>query len=334
MSLQVCYILSSDGESDAYAGMTFVSASLVRRLHPAARVVLLLDEVAAAALGRKSARVLTIADEVRTVQTGLADQRLRSRFVKTRMRSEIDGDFVFLDADAIPVRPFDRMFRGREPLALVLDRNAKERQPGFPEWVGRVYGELGWRTPLPHYFNSGVMFWRDTPETRRLGEEWHRRWRAFCDHRGGSDHRDQPALNSAIDALGVPVRIMPPAYNAMIEASPALARGARIFHFYTSASGGLPQPDTLLRHLLDCLSQTGEIDWPAVRRAAWFRDPWMAPTTSIRRQVATRHYLRAARLAVRRATEKLGWARQAVRPQAVHTPAAPAAGSAGMGGER
>jgi hypothetical protein len=270
--MQFCYALTSSGRDD-YARMAYVSAELVRRVYPSAQITVIVDEVTEAALVRERARIVNAADEVVRVQTGLERPVDRSRVLKTTLRQTVRGDFLFLDTDALVIDRMDRMFCGRPHMAAVLDRHEITLGYVFPKHAAEYSARFGWRSPLPRYFNSGVVFWADTPLVHRFGEEYHRRWRMIYEATG--DHRDQAAFNSALDALEVPVRVMPPRFNAMVELSSRFCWGAAVFHYFTN--GGSPRPGTLLHHLIERVEATGEIDWKAVERAASWKCPWIGP---------------------------------------------------------
>jgi hypothetical protein len=171
----------------------------------------------------------------------------RSRFAKTQVRQYLDGDFVYLDADAIPVAAIDDLFREKGPVCAAIDRSPKvPTGSGFPVWAEPPFDRLAWPYPTRYYLNSGVVFWRDTPITRRLGKLWHENWNQFF--RESNDFADQPAFNYSLNALGVAPAIMHDKYNARVGLSREFARGALIYHFYASdpASAGSAAVEYLL----------------------------------------------------------------------------------------
>src|SRR5277367_113484 len=122
MQPQICYALTN-GEGDRYAAMTFISASLVRRVYPQAKIVVLVDELTEPLLVRQSAPIVKLADQIIRVQTGIDAPLARNRFVKTSVRLFVKGDYVYLDADALPIRRFGALFAGGADMAGVLNRN-------------------------------------------------------------------------------------------------------------------------------------------------------------------------------------------------------------------
>ena len=164
-----CHILISEGpEQDSFCEMTYLCVALSKRLCPDSIATVLTDESTRANLellpfGIENLKVVDIPDE-------LSSGSSRSRYLKTRMRQLVDGDFVFIDADALPLHPFDETCDHDAPLAAALDRNRESPEPTFPRWVIPHYKQLGWDYPFSTYFNSGVMFMRDTPEMSEFSD--------------------------------------------------------------------------------------------------------------------------------------------------------------------
>ena len=198
--MNICYCLTSSGE-DRYFEMAYISAMCVRRLHPSARIIILLDEYTYNSSARSPFDVRCLADQVVRLETGLQERAPSSRFLKTSMRQIVDGPFLFLDCDTLPIRPFAEIFETTASVSAAFDRNAQFPEPHFPEWAGRLLLEAGWTAPLPHYYNAGVMYFADQHEARTLGLEWHRRWKVLYER--FRVHQDQPSLNSAIHALEI-----------------------------------------------------------------------------------------------------------------------------------
>jgi hypothetical protein len=301
-----CYVLVDDN-SDSLCEATWISGVLLRRIYEAARIVVICDiptekRLLSKRLNFQHSNIELLATDIPFHFVGSA---IRSRFLKTQIRSLINGDLVFLDADAIPLRPFDTLFRHDCQFAAVLDRNRENTRPHMPIWVEPIYRRFGWTYPLPNYFNSGVMFLRDDSDTRELGRLWHQRWNQVLSEFG--KHQDQPALNSSLHDLGLSTKILPVSYNAMVDASPCFARNAKIVHYFFSGRQGCFDPDSLLQHLIDEFTRTGRIEWQKHQNSLERGDCWIHPTNSIAKELVSGNYLRAANLLIRRAGKRLGW---------------------------
>jgi hypothetical protein len=314
-----CYVLGS--ASGPFPSMVYLSASALRRLYPSERVVLVSDSATLAELRQGFPRLREIADFL-AAPIRSTHPLGRSRELKLGLRDLLEGDLVYLDADTLALRRFDELFAPGPAFAGVLDRNRQHRRPQFPDWVRPAFAQMGWRAPLPRYFNSGVLFLPDAPQTRALAAEWRLRFTRLRQELG--IEYDQPSLNSSLDALRIQVRTLPVEFNAMVQAWPYAARRARILHFF--ADGGQPASDSLLAHLLLHLERSGSIDWDAVDRARANGDAWTRPGPDIHRALATRRYARAARIALSRAAIRAGFDPvKAIGPRVFVVDAAPTA---------
>jgi len=208
------------------------------------------------------------------------------------MRSLVDAPFVFLDSDALVIAKIDEAFFCETPIAAALDLNSTFPYPHSPEWIQPIYDHFGWAYPVKHYFNTGVVYWADTPETWRLSELWHERWQTVVGKFG--TYQDQPSFNSAVADLGIQVKVLPTECNAMVEAHPRFAKGARIFHFFASKPSSVSRSKTLLGHLLNAYQLTKQIDWQAVESATANSDAWVGLTEDIGIEWARRYYRRVA----------------------------------------
>jgi hypothetical protein len=150
-------------------------------------------------------------------------------------------------------------------MAASLDLDDMTWRPQQPQRDIVLLKQCGWRSPLSRYFNAGVSFHADCPEARKVGEEWHLRWKYMLAK--FKDHRDQPAFNSAIDATGVKIYVLPREFNAAVYLSPWFRRNARILHYWMNASTDSAPPRTMLHRLLDVYRRSGQIDWQAVEQA-------------------------------------------------------------------
>ncbi|HEU4648417.1 MAG TPA: putative nucleotide-diphospho-sugar transferase [Gemmatimonadales bacterium] len=292
---RVVYVLADD-ELGPYADMAFVSASAVRALHPELERCLVTDRATEARLGVGDRALLDLFHTVHVVPDVAGSAKERSRELKTRLRQELSGEFLYLDVDTVPIRPFTDITRFQGDILAAHDRIAQRPEPHIPHWWEPLYRQLGWAYPPVRYLNNGVAYFRDTPAVHELSREWHRRWRAST---AAGCANDQPAFNAAAHELGIEVGILPVPYNAMVTVAPRFARGARILHFYASELRSRERAVTLLEYLVAHRRATGTVDFAAIARARRRNYPWMV-TEGIRRNWETGHYLNAAYLAAKR----------------------------------
>jgi hypothetical protein len=268
--LQICYVLSTNGEPH-YGDLLAVSAQAVRRLYPNAKITILTDDQSwgpVASLGRE------LGAFVRSAGAYPGDARVRSRFVKTRVRGVVDGDFLYLDADTLPVAPFSELLACEAPLCAAINRTRMEPFGGFPVEQGPYFERLGWTHPTACYLNTGVVFWRECKAARELGQLWHQNWRDFFE--AVDNPLDQAAFNFSIATLGIAPKIVDDRFNFRPGLSPELTTGACIYHFY--AHGDEMLEGTILDALLNGYRAGGRIDFSLIDGAVRRGHPWIAKT--------------------------------------------------------
>jgi hypothetical protein len=267
--LHACYALSMDADP-LYADMLTISALCVRRIYPAAKITVLTDDASLQNIGRALEHVAEAGAQIRSVGRFDGSPRLRSRFVKTQVRSAVDGDVLFLDADTAAVRDFDDVLDCEAPLSAAIDRNRVHPRGGFPAWAAPDFDRLGWRHPTRFYLNAGVIFWRDCSEARALGTLWHENWLRYTT--SVDNPADQPAFNHSIDALGIEPEILGDAFNARVGVSSEFAKGARIYHLL---SGDERANGTFIDRLLTRYRQDGTIDFRVIDDVVGRGHPWV-----------------------------------------------------------
>ncbi len=295
--LNVAFVLTSS-PSDIYADMATVATAMVRRVHPDACIWMLVDEKTAVNLPDRAGLLMEAVDEYRVVQTGYEAPAMRAGCLKSKLRQQVQGDFIFLDVDAIPIRPFGEVVNQCEDIGAVLDRHDLPDDYRYPQWEQDVMAKLGWTLPKP-YFNSGVLVFRDTPAAHELGAEWQRRWQQV---QALGRWEDQPSFNSAIEVLKPRVKILPGGYNAQIHMKPHQVRNASIIHFFSVSVGSNSM--TVLGKAVHTLKQTGKLDMQLLDRMLETGFPW-TDENWVSAQLAMGRPVRAARAAVCKAFHKL-----------------------------
>ena len=285
--IHAVYVVTT-GSDRVYADVAAVSMMLLRMTHPDCRISVACDELnAGPPLRRDQIRLLDLADDLVVIRTGVDGPVERSRCLKTLLRSHVDGDFLYLDADTLAVRPLDAVFEIDCDVAAArtnTSRTLVERQ--------RLYRQSGFGTPSDEYFNSGVIFCRDTVAAHRFFDRWHSSWRMSL--KCGS-HLDQPAFNFAVQKTQMKFAVLPYRYNAVLGLSPWNARGAAILHFCLSNHASEDAQPSILDRLVRHYQETGRLDEQTAHQFQVSRNPWMGQDW-VTAHVATGNYFEAARL--------------------------------------
>lgn len=288
--LHVVYVIVCTGW-DRHAQMAWLSMQSLRLQEPRCCITIVTDPESQAHVREAGLRVADSADDVVVVESPETDAKLRAFHLKTAFRRHVTGDVLYLDGDTLVVKPLSDVGRIDADVAAALDFN--HDREWFPPHLEVPYRRVGFEYPLPYYFNSGVLFMRDTPPVRAMTEEWSRRWRMLVDQ---DLPGDQEALVSALYASSVRWTRLDKGFNAIVVKRNYRFRSARILHFFGSST---EQRGTILEHLLNELSRHGRFDETAYRRCLRERHPW-APTYEPWHLWRSRNYVRAIALKTRR----------------------------------
>jgi hypothetical protein len=287
----ICFVLAAK-DLGLYADMAAVAALAVRRLHPQARIILVTDEPTARAIDQGKHALADIVSEIIVQKTGADVPTVSSRHLKTSLRQLVKGDYLYLDNDAIAVRPLDRGWPKRADLAVARDRNQRGITPLSLPSVEKLRAELAWEFRMDRYLNSGVAFVRDTPAAHDFYAEWHRRWRQTLSL---GIWQDQFSFNSASTTGTATIAILPDRDNWVTHSTAMLRGRARIFHFFASVYDDEIPGNTLLGHLISRFQRDSALDEATIACAARDNFPWMNDVR-LKTLLASGLYLRAVPL--------------------------------------
>ena len=234
MKTQLLYILVSS-PADVYTEQVLVSATSARRRNPSAVMLLLTDSdtIVTPALQSLFDRVIR--------QDFPADipPMKRSRLLKTGMRSLVEGDFLFIDADTIVARPLDGIDAVEAPLAACPDLHSHFPEHPHYEATVNMCRKLGFDASRENwYFNSGVMLVKDTPENHAFFKAWQDNYLAGYE---AGIRPDQPSLAKTCAAFGNPVALLPDQWNCEVQNGIRYLRDAYIVHYMVTNVGSGPQ---------------------------------------------------------------------------------------------
>lgn len=250
--LTAVYVLVSYGK-DSYYEQALLSLYSLRQHNPNMNVVVLVDDTTEATLCGKRAEIRKYATEIKTVVVP-ADYtpKERSRYIKTTFRKLLSGNLLFIDTDTIITGNLDEIEQTDAEIACVLDYHApldcliaglqiKER-------IKQIFGQDVSDEKL--YFNSGVIFLRDTASVYELFDVWHDFWKIATFKKGQC--YDQPALLVADRKCGHIIKPLDGIYNCQILTSIQYLHKAKIIHFFNNVWEGKAKFSPFFQ---DCLYQ-------------------------------------------------------------------------------
>lgn len=183
-------------------------------------------------------KLLKLIDELIVVPTPEGyNAKQRSRQIKTTVREVVKGDYIFIDTDTVVCKP---LFNDNETLGndnensgfiyAVPDEHLILKEHLFPPTneVKRIFGENC--SDSKYWFNSGVMFVRDTSEAHEFYKRWNENWTYSCFEKGNS--QDQPALLKTDKEFGYVIKELSGIYNAQVAMSLKYFADAVILHWW------------------------------------------------------------------------------------------------------
>jgi len=241
--MKYLYVLASN-EHDYYLEQALLSMTSLRIQTPDAFISLLVDNITGASLVGKRAAILDLVNEFKAITIDdKFSQKARSRWLKTSMRHNIEGDFLYIDGDTIVSEDLSCLGNADIDIGAVPDSHAymserNEYSPVRLKNIKKLCPKLG-ITPcfdLNVYFNGGVMFCKDNGPGYGFFNEWHRLW-LKCHELGGLN--DQPSLNLSNFVLGNVVKELEGIWNCQIPDDGALRylHNAKIIHYFSSRPG-------------------------------------------------------------------------------------------------
>lgn len=173
MKTKLVYVLIST-DADIYYEQVLLSAWSARSSNPTAHIAVVMDDRTAKRLEDNKAELLQYIDERIVVDfDAKVSGRLRSRELKTSLRNLIEGDFLFIDADTIVCGSLEVVDSFTMQIGAVLDGH-RRYEKYFHHHLTHVSNWLDCKVVdgMP-YYNSGVMYVKDTPETHAFYDAWH-----------------------------------------------------------------------------------------------------------------------------------------------------------------
>lgn len=256
MTTNVVYTLVSSTE-DFYLEQAVLSAYSVKLHNPSARIELVVDEITFQSIRGKRDCIKKFVDTITPVKTPEGFNKMqKSRYLKTNLRNLIQGDYLFIDCDTIICGNLDEIEQINAEIAMASDLNGVlplHDQAIIERCKTAGLGNLEGKP----YFNSGVIYAKDTPKVHKFYETWYKNW--LISSQNGINF-DQPALCYTNKEYGHFIQELNGIWNCQfkMEGYPYL-KEAKIMHYY--ANNG--NKDKFYTYPMDFIYQelkdTGEI---------------------------------------------------------------------------
>lgn len=234
MKTKIVYVLVSSLQ-DIYYEQCLVSVWSLKNYNPEAYITILVDQNTYKTLTDKRSRLIDIVNEIKKIETPSKYTSWQSsRDIKTNIRKYIKGDFLFIDTDTVICDSLSDIDSIDSELAIVPDFHTSFKDYPFRGYildeVKRLFNQDV--SNVENYFNSGVIYAKDTPAVHHFFEQWHNNWKYSALEK--NNPKDQPALLKTNADEGQIIKILDGNYNCQIAASIRFLTRAKIIHFFNA----------------------------------------------------------------------------------------------------
>lgn len=234
MKTKLVYVLTCAPEA-TYIEQALMAVWSARYHNPDAHIMLLTDDKTSAILhagGPRGEILQYITEEVVTSFDDDKPMHYRSRWLKTRVRELVDGDLLFVDCDTICQCPLFEIDQCPSEIAMVPDEHMRvaEYPQSLKDYMAGNAKRLGYDVLAEEwYFNSGVIYAKDSDNAHALWSKWHECW---AEGEKAGVGIDQAALGRANLQMGHIIQRLDDVWNTLIYMSPIFAKDGKILHFW------------------------------------------------------------------------------------------------------
>lgn len=234
MKTKIVYVLVSSPQ-DIYYEQCLVSAWSLKKHNPKAVIYILTDQKTNETLTGKRKELNNIVNEIIVINTPPQYTPWQSsREIKTNIRKYIQGNLLFIDTDTVICESLSDIDFIESELAIVPDFHTLFKDYPFRGYilaeVKRLFNQNV--SNVVNYFNSGVIYAKDTPLVHKFFEKWHNNWAYSALKK--NNPKDQPALLKTDADVGQIISVLDGSYNCQIAASIRFLAKAKIIHFFNA----------------------------------------------------------------------------------------------------
>lgn len=244
---------------DIYLEQARISIASLRFHQKDATIVLMVDSKTKESFKGNRVLIESDVDEIIVVDVPnhLTPQQ-RSRMIKTSVRQYVLGDFLFIDCDTIILQPLDEIDSWEFEIGAVYDSHTLfQRNPyrHMNKYHCHLLGKDMEKEDI--YFNSGVLYIKDTPQMHDFYKEWNNQWLNGLTR---GVNMDQPSFAITNILFHYIVTQIPDVWNCQIVHGIKFMSTAKILHYLCTNSDSSGDIFILRgRHIFEEMKQTGKI---------------------------------------------------------------------------
>lgn len=260
MKTKIVYVVVSE-EKDIYLEQFYVSIKSLRYNSPGAYVILLTDQITAKTFTGLRKSFSEEADEIKIINLpeNLSGQA-RSRLLKTSVRQNIAGDFLFIDCDTIILRSLDPVDSFCFDIAACNDSHTELKTNPYKTMIiehGKING-IDFAIDKD-YFNSGVIYVKDKKITHEFYNLWNILWKESFER---GVFMDQPAFNKTNYIMNFPIHVLSDSWNCELKHGVRFLKEPHILHYLCTNVNAADDPQLYIMNNSDVLlniKKTGKI---------------------------------------------------------------------------
>lgn len=229
MKTKLIYVLTCAPDA-TYIEQALMAIFSARHWNPDAHIVLMADDKTDALLTGKRGEILNYISEKIVVpfeDTSLSPM-YRSRWIKTNVRELVRGDFLYIDCDTICCKSLAEIDSLECEIGAAPDNNTLFQNDIYKAETCKMVLPIGCDiSNEKYYFSSGVIYCKDTKQTHRLFNLWHKYWQEGLEN---NIPIDQPSLAKADIELGRIIMPINDVYNYVLYTESPMLINASIIH--------------------------------------------------------------------------------------------------------
>ena len=237
MKTKIVYVLTSSVK-DYYLEQTLLSIYSLKLYNPTVKVTIVTDENTVKSFVGNRKKIYELADDIISPSIPAEFNNLqKSRYLKTKLRELISGDFLYVDTDTIISDSLDEIDEFKCDLGAVIDKHINIKWHSGKLEIYKYAKKVNWTIPDNDlYFNGGLMYAKDSVIAHKFYQTWHKLWIEGVKNKG--INIDQPTLALANDINGYPIVELDGTFNCqVIENGLKYLVNAKIIHYYASNVG-------------------------------------------------------------------------------------------------
>ncbi len=229
MKTKLVYVLTSS-ENDIYLEQFFVSSYSAKYYMPDCHITLLTDTETERTFYGLRKQELQYIDEIISVELDVQKYtaQKRSRLLKTNIRNYVKGDFLFVDCDTIISKPLYEIDNCQYELAACWDSHCSLKDNPYRTGCVRDCEKINFNVGNEDvYFNSGVIYCKDTANTHEFYTNWNRNYIEGC----SKVKMDQPSFAKTNVEMNHFIQRLDDVWNCELKHGIKYLKDAKIVHY-------------------------------------------------------------------------------------------------------